>query len=318
MTTPPLSPSAPPPLPKALMIVGPTASGKTDLAIALAKKFNGEVISIDSRQMYRGMDIGADIIPGRFVRRGARRVYVAQGVPHHLIAFRDPDKTLTAAEVKDLAVRTAQEIVARGRLPIFAGGTGLYADMIARNFIVPEVPPDAKLRARLAKRPTASLFRDLARKDPVYASRITPQNRRYVIRALEVIAATGRPFSEQQKEGESIFNLRKIGIQRPRAEAYERIDRRVDRMMADGLLAEARRLGKKYGWDVASLSGLGHKQLGLYLDKKISLDEAVRLIKRDTRHFAKRQMTWFRRDKAIKWVRNKRDAEKLVKAFLGK
>jgi len=303
-------------LPKALMVVGPTASGKTDLAIALAKELRGEIISIDSRQMYRGLEIGADIIPGRFIRRQGRHLYVAKGIPHHLIAIRKPDAPLSAAEVKVLAIQAAHDAVGRGRLPIFAGGTGLYADMIARNFTVPEVPPNAAMRSRLAKRPLSSLYKELLKKDPVYASRISPLNRRYVTRALEVIAATGRAFSAQQGEGEPIFDILKIGIQRPRAQTYERIDRRVDRMMADGLLREARRLGKKYGWSLSSLSGLGHRQLGLYLEKKISLEEAVRLIKRDTRRFAKRQMTWFRRDKAIKWVKNERDAKKIVKAFL--
>lgn len=302
-------------LPKLLVILGPTASGKTDLAVALAKRFRGEIISADSRQFYRGTDIGSDIIAGRWVRRGNRRVYLARGIPHHLIAIRPLTRTLTAADFKKLVVRLARDINRRGRLPILAGGTGLYINAVTENFTIPAVAPNWAFRKRLTKRGTAALFAELQRRDPAYAGRITPQNRRYITRALEVIQATGRPFSELQTKGEPLFDVLKIGIRRPRRELYARINRRVDAQIERGLLKEAMKLGKRYGWDLPPMTGLGHKQLGLFLRGEVPLMEAIRLIKRDTRRFAKRQIAWFKRDQSIRWVKNEATARKLVSDF---
>jgi tRNA dimethylallyltransferase len=303
-----------------IAIVGPTASGKTDLSIALAKKFKGEIISADSRQLYKGMEIGADVIVGSWRRAAGggrnRRVYVARGVPHHLIAFRSPAKPLTAGEFKRLAVRKAGEIAARGNVPFLVGGTGLYVSAVVDNFSVPEVPPDPGLRARLSKLGAKSLYARLVKKDPEYAVRISPANKRYMIRALEVIAATGRPFSALQKRGEPLFDVLQIGVSRPRDEVNKRIGLRVDAQMHRGLLKEAARLGKRYGWDLPTMSGLGHRQLGLHLQGKIRLEEAVRLVKRDTRRYAKRQMTWLRRDKSIHWVQNQAEAVRLVRKHM--
>ncbi len=305
-------------MPKLVVVLGPTASGKTDLAIKLAKKFRGEIISADSRQFYRGTDIGSDIIPGKWVRRAGRRVYLAKGIPHHLISFRPLDRPVTAAEFKDLAVRLARQIARRGRLPILAGGTGLYLNAVTENFTIPPVAPDPAFRRRLEKRSTSSLYAELKKKDPAYASRIPPQNRRYISRALEVIHATGRAFSAQQGRGEPLFDILKLGIRRPRAEMYRRIDARVDKMIEKGLVGEAKRLGRRYGWELPAMTALGHRQLGLYLRGETTLDEAVRLIKRDTRHFAKRQVAWFKRDRAIRWIKRPAEANILVRRFLGK
>lgn len=298
------------------MIVGPTASGKTDLALAVARRFDGEIVSLDSRQMYRGMDIGAAVPAGVWRTVRGRRTYFVDGIAHHLLAFRSPAKPLSAVEVKALAVRAARVVIRRGHLPVFCGGTGLYADMIARNFSVPAVKPDLKLRARLMKRSTEDLFADLKAKDPAYAARISPQNRRYLVRALEVIATTGRPFSEQQKEGRPLFQFLKLGVSRPRPVLYGRINRRVDAMLEAGLLAEAKKLGKKYGWDGVPLTSLGHRQLGEHLRGEISLPEAVDRIKIQTRHYAKRQLTWFKRDGDIFWVKTPKDALAKTKTFL--
>ncbi|MDD5251132.1 MAG: tRNA (adenosine(37)-N6)-dimethylallyltransferase MiaA [Patescibacteria group bacterium] len=301
--------------PPLLVILGPTAAGKTDLAIALARKFNGEIISADSRQFYRGLDIGADIIPGKWVKRGARRVYIAQGVPHHLIAFRSPAKPITLAEFKTLAVRKAREIIKRGRLPILCGGTGLYVSAVADNFQMPEAPPDMKFRAACAKLPLDKLGAELVAKDSAYAAR-AGRNPRYIIRALEVMRATGRTMTDLQQKGEPLFDVLKIGVSRPREEMYRRIDQRVDRMMKDGLLKEAQRLGRRYGWDAPVLTSLGHRQLGGYLRGETTLEEAVRRIKRDTRRFAKRQQAWFKRDAAIRWVASPKTAFRLAGAWL--
>jgi tRNA dimethylallyltransferase len=242
-------------------------------------------------------------------------VYVAKGVPHHLIAFRAPDEPLTAAEFQKMAIAKANEITARGKMPILAGGTGLYIRMVVDNFSVPAVLPNRALRRRLEKRSAASLSAELKKKDPLYASKVPPQNRRFITRALEVIAATGKPFSELQKAGEPLFDTLQVGIRRPRNLMYERIDRRVDQQMRRGLLKEAKAMAKRYGWDLPAMSGLGHRQLGAFLQGQMTLQEAVERIKRDTRHYAKRQVTWFRRDLRIRWVKDEKQAFGLVKKF---
>ncbi|HTK05501.1 MAG TPA: tRNA (adenosine(37)-N6)-dimethylallyltransferase MiaA [Candidatus Eisenbacteria bacterium] len=305
-------------LPKHIAVVGPTASGKTDLALVLAKRFKGEIISADSRQFYRGTEIGSDIPEGRWerVKGEKRKRYIVRGVPHYLMSFLTPSKTFTAAQFKDHVVRISKDIIKRGHVPILAGGTGLYIRTVVDNLDIPAVPPDAAFRERAERKSTTALYAELKKKDPAYAARIPAGNRRYAIRALEVIAATGKPFSEVQGKGEPLFEALQLGIRRPRAEMYRRIDARVDAMMRRGLLEEAKRLGKRYGWKVPAMSGLGHRQLGLFLRGEATLEEAVELIKRDTRHFAKRQMTWFRRDRRIRWVKNERDAEKLARKFL--
>jgi len=309
-TAPPVS------LPKLLVILGPTASGKTDLAVALAKKFRGEVISADSRQFYKGTDIGSDIIPGKWVKRGSRRIYIARGVPHHLLAFRPVSRPFTVAEFRTVAIRLARKIASQGRLPILAGGSGLYLRAVAENYQIPQIAADPALRGRLERRSTASLLAELKRRDPVYAARIMGPNRRYITRALEVILKTGRPFSELQTRGEPEFDVLKLGVRRPRREIYRRIEARVDEQIRRGLLAEAKKLGQRHGWDLPAMSALGHRQLGEHLAGRISLEEAVRLIKRDTRHYAKRQLTWFKKDKGVKWIKSPQAAARLVKKWL--
>ncbi len=306
-------------LPKLIAIVGPTASGKTDLALSLAKKFKGEIISADSRQFYRGTEIGSDIPKGKWkrVKGEGGRVYVVKGVPHHLMAFLPPSRAFTAAEFKDAVVRIAREIAGRGHVPFLVGGTGLYIKAVVDNFAIPAVPPNPAFRKRMEAKTTGMLAAMLERRDPAYARRIPKNNRRYLIRALEVIDATGRPFSAEQGKGEPIFDVLQLGIRRPRADVYRRIDARVDAMMKKGLLGEAKRLGKRYGWSVPAMTGLGHRQLGMFLRGETSLEQAVALIKRDTRHYAKRQSTWFRRDPRIRWVKNGEDAVSRVKNFLG-
>lgn len=309
------------PLPRLIAVVGPTASGKTDLAIGLAKRFKGEIISADSRQFYRGTEIGSDIPSGKWKVKGGkwgkRKVYVVRGIPHYLLAFLPPSKTFTAAQFKDHVIRISRDIAKRGHIPILAGGTGLFIRTVVDNFTIPEVPPNAAFRKRMEKKTTAALYAELKKKDPVYAARIPENNRRYAIRALEVMAATGKPFSAAQGKGEPLFDVLQIGIKRPREELYRRINARVGLQMKRGLLAEARKLGKKHGWSVPAMTGLGHRQLREHLEGNMTLAEAVERIKTDTRHYAKRQMTWFRRDKRIRWVKNAAEAEKLVAKFLG-
>lgn len=309
---------AAPPLPILIAVVGPTASGKTDLGLALAKRFKGEIISADSRQLYRGTEIGSDIPKGEWVHKKGekRRWYMVKGIPHFLMNFLPPSKAFTVAQFKDHVVRIAKDVQKRGHVPFMVGGTGLYVKSVVDNFEIPEVPPNPVFRAKMERKTTEAIFSLLTKKDPAYASRIPPNNRRYAIRALEVMAATGKTTTELQQMGKPLFNVLQIGIKRTREETYARINARVDVMRKAGLLDEAKRLGKKYGWDVPAMSGLGHRQLGAYLRGEMSLADAVERVKSDTRHFAKRQMTWFKRDSRIAWVENEAEAVRLVKTFL--
>lgn len=303
-------------LPKILVVVGPTASGKSDVAIALAKKFGGEIVSADSRQLYKGMEIGAAIEPGKRQKVGGRQVLVAHGVAHHLMAALPPEQHITVAEWKKMAEEVIDDILSRGKVPIVAGGTGLYVKALVENFTIPEVPPDAAMRASLEKKSTKALFAILKRKDAAYAARITPQNRRYIVRALEVMQATGRKFSEAQSVGVRKYDALIIGVSRPRNELYKRIDARVDAMARAGLVREARRLVKKYGWDAPAMTAIGYRQLKDFLGGKESLAAALDRLKRDTRRYAKRQLTWGRREKGIRWAKNGAQALRLAMAFL--
>jgi len=296
-------------LPKIIAIVGPTASGKTELAIALAKKFGGEIISADSRTIYRGLDIGT----------GKSREW-----SHHLIDIVPPWKTLTLSEWKTRAVRAIRDILRRGRVPIIVGGTGLYVSALVENWKVPEVAPDHKLRARLTRRSAASLLRELQKRDPASAAAIDSKNKRRLIRALEVCIKTGKPFSALREKGKPLFDALLVGIRIPRQKLYARIDARVDAQIRAGWLKETeavlkklqRRLSEREIWRLPSMSGLGYRELGAYLRGELTLAEAIALVKRDTRRYAKRQRTWWRRNKRVRWVRGAAEAVRFTRTFL--
>ncbi len=290
-------------LPKIIVILGPTASGKTDLGIAAAKKFNGEVVSADSRQVYQEMDI-ATAKPAGIKKDGA---YLVDGIKHYCIDIIRPDEEFTLAHFKQMAIAKINGILRRKKLPIIVGGTGLYIWSIIDNLNIPAVAPNRELRVRLEKLTLPAMVKMLKKHDPAVYNNIDLKNPRRVLRALEV-ALSGLSMSFSQKKTlPPLYNTLQIGIRMPREELNKRIDLRVDRQMAAGLLDEVKKLSKKYGWVLPSMSGIGYKQMGSYLRGDASLEEAVATIKRDTRRYAKRQMTWFKRDKRIKWL----DYEKL-------
>lgn len=272
-----------------LIIAGPTASGKTALSVQLAKRLNGEIISADSMQVYRGMDIGtAKVTPEEM-----------EGVPHHLIDIREPDEEWNVMNFCRAAAEKIDEIADRGRLPIVAGGTGFYIHALAYGAEFEE-ETDEQVRERLEKLPDAELFADLRRVDPASAAAIHPNNRKRVIRALEYFEQTGKRMSElnaRLQAKPSPYRLCYLVLDLERARLYERIDFRVDKMMEQGLLEEVERL-RQAGChrDMVSMKGLGYKELLAYLEGDVSLEEAVYTLKRDTRHFAKRQLTWMRRE----------------------
>lgn len=301
---------------KIIIILGPTASGKTELAVELAKKFNGEVISADSRQVYRGMDIATGK-PKKYQMPNIKcQILKIDGIYHHLFNIVNPDEDFSAAEYKELAVKKIKEIQKRGRFPFLVGGTGLYIKAVIDNLNIPRVPADKKLREKLEQKSTEELIRLIGQKDSITAKTIDVKNRRRLIRALEVAILTGRSFSSQQKKGKRLFDVLQIGIDIPRAELYRRIDERVEKMIKEGLVEETQKLLKKYPPSLPSMSGIGYKEISQYLAEEITLKEAAQKIKNRTHNYARRQLTWFRKDKRINWVKNDKEAENVITRFL--
>lgn len=278
-------------------IVGPTAVGKTEWSLAAAEALGGEIVGADSRQIYRAMDIGT-AKPTRDER--AR-------VPHHLIDILDPDEVLGVAEYVRLARAAIDGIHARGHLPMLVGGTGQYVWALLEGWTVPAVPADpakrAALEAEAARVGPDALHARLAVLDPEAAARIDPRNVRRTVRALEVIEATGRPFSAQGRKLPPPYTTFVAGLWRPRQELYARLDARIDAMLAEGLLVEVETLAARgYGWELPSMSGVGYRQLGTYLRGELGLQEAVALMRRATRRFVRHQSNWFaRNDPRIRW-----------------
>ncbi len=280
-----------------VVLVGPTATGKTELAIDLAERLGGEIVSADSRLFYRGMDIGT-------AKPSQEQL---KCVPHHLIDVADPDETWSLAVFQQAAARAIAEIQGRGRLPFLVGGTGQYIHAVTHGWSPPGIAPDARLRSILeamAKSNGKAWLHDrLALLDPIHARTIDPRNLRRTIRALEVILTTGRRFSEQRSRGDSPYHLLIIGLDRRRPELYARIDARIEAMFANGLLEEVRRLlAQGYTPDLPTLSAIGYRECVLVLQGMMSLEDAKARMRRLTRVFVRRQANWFKPDDpAIHW-----------------
>ncbi len=306
-------------LPKLIVILGSTACGKTSWSIELAKKYHGEIISTDSRQIYKKMDIGTAKEPGEWRRNGLRKTYYIDDIPHHLIDFLDPGKHFTVAEFRDKALKYCKMAYKNNRVPIIAGGTGLYIQSIVDNYRIPRVPPNKKLRQSLEEKTNQELMKLLEKMDQGAAKKIDRENKRRVIRALEVCILSGETFSKLREKGEPLFEILQIGIKVPKEVLDRRIDDRVEEMMKMGLLKEVEALRRqKYGWHLPSMSGIGYRQFKPYFEGKISLDEAIKTLKRDTRRYARRQAAWFKRDDRIIWCETLQQADELVSNFLNK
>ena len=271
----------------------------------IAKRLNGEIVSADSRLLYKGMDIGT--------AKPTKRDRAA--IPHHLIDVVAPSSTLTLSAYQAKAIRAIKDILRRGKLPILVGGTGLYVRAIVDNLRIPEVPPNTRLRSQLEAMPRPELFRWLRALDPEYAAR-AGANPRYAIRALEVIKMTGQPFSLLQGKGEPLFDAMQIGINPSAPHLEARIATRVRAMAKAGLVKEVRGLIKKFGSNAAALSGIGYRELFPYLNGTTTLKNALEAVRLHTRHYAKRQMTWFKKDPKITWVTSPEKALALaIKSF---
>jgi tRNA dimethylallyltransferase len=286
--------------PSVLVICGPTASGKSDLALRLAHSLDGEIINADSMQVYCGMNIGtAKPAPEQ-----------QNGIPHHLIDIVRPDQAFSAADFAKAADTAIRDIVGRGKRPIVVGGTGLYIRSLLKGLVDSPGETTGKIRqqirAEAQERGNQAMFEELHRVDPELAGRIHPNNLVRIIRALEVFRTTGIPLSRYQQahafSGQCYRSLQ-IGIDVERPLLYSRIDERVNRMMAQGLLQEVQQLlSAGYGSELKAMRAIGYKELTAHIAGEYNLDEAIRLIKRDTRHYAKRQLTWFNADQDILWL----------------
>lgn len=277
-----------------IVVLGPTASGKTSLSLKIAKKINGEIISADSRQIYKYMDIATDKLPKQD----------QEGIKHHMVDIIGPNRQFTLADYKRLAIKTIKDIHSRKKVPILVGGTGLYISAVCENYQIPKVPPNYKLRQELEEkykeRGGEYLFKRLKKLDPKTAQKIDPRNSRYLIRALEINLIGKKNKTDQKKE--PLFEILKIGIDWPREMLYDRINQRVEEQIRKGLVEEIKILLEKYNRGLPSMSSLGYPQIIKYLDGELTLKEAKELLQKETRNYAKRQMTWFRRDEDIVWV----------------
>ncbi len=280
-----------------LVIVGPTAVGKTSTSLELAKALAGEIISADSRYLYRGMDIGT--AKPSLAERAA--------IPHHLIDITEPDQPWSLAQYKRAATVAIADIADRGNLPMLVGGTGQYIRAVLEGWTIPPRSSNPRLREELegfaAASGAAALHTRLAEVDAQAAAAIDYRNVRRVVRALEVTLESGIPFSEQRRSEPPPYEVFQLGLNMPRADLYARIDHRVDEMLETGLLEEIETLlARGIDWNLPAMSALGYKQLGHYIRGECALDEAVQQIKRETRRFVRRQANWFQADDpAIHW-----------------
>lgn len=292
-----------------IILAGPTAVGKTALSIQLAKELNAEIISADSMQVYRGMDVGTAKITKEEM----------QGVPHHLIDMIEPEDEWNVMLFCQQAEAKIKEIASSGRIPMIVGGTGFYIHALAYGAEFDEEETDTELRNELEKMNTEDLYRKLQELDPASAEVIHPNNRKRVIRAIEYAMDTGSPISElneRLRQKESPYRLCYLVLNMPREILYERIEKRIDLMMDQGLEAEVRELRDKgCTKDMVSMKGLGYKEILGYLDGECSLDEAVYTLKRDTRHFAKRQLTWWRRESEAVWLEKQPEETLMARAL---
>lgn len=282
---------------KLLVIIGPTAVGKTKLSIEMAKRFNGEIISGDSMQVYKGMDIGTAKIKSEEM----------EGVPHYLLDIKEPDEPFSAAEFQERANVCIEDIQSRGKLPIIVGGTGLYIQSVIYDYHFSEAPSDPQYREQLEAQVKEvgidSVFEQLRIVDPESAKRIHPNNVRRVIRALEIFHCTGKTMSEQLSEQpkEMKYDTCIIGLTMERDILYQRIDLRVDGMLEDGLLQEVRSFYEQGLKDCQSIQAIGYKEIYDYLEDRASLEVAVDSLKQNSRRYAKRQLTWFRNKMDVNW-----------------
>jgi tRNA dimethylallyltransferase len=328
------------PLPRVIVVLGPTSSGKTALSLRIARDHGGEIINADARQMYRGFSIGTGKPPGRRGKYATHNAYMVRvqhaevmekaqdehkdvekifpEIPHYLMDFLEPDELMTVAEWRERAIRAVKGIIQRGHLPIIVGGTGLYTSALIDNFDIPRVPPNQALRSSFEKQSLEKLVSHLLKLDPTAATVVDLKNPRRVIRAIEICTFTGKPIAGQRKKHPPVVDAFQVGIKRSREEIRRRIDGAVRRMMEDGWPDEVRtQHDKGVSWNAPAMTSIGYKEIARYLRGEIMLDEAIKLIQLATYHYAKRQETWFKRDPRIHWAKDEDEAVAQVNHWLG-
>lgn len=298
---------------KVIVICGPTASGKTALSIELAKKINGEIISCDSMQIYKDMDIGTAKPTKEEMR----------GIKHYLIDFVSPDKRYSVADYKKDAKEAIKKILQNGKVPIIVGGTGLYVDSLIYEIEYPNIEFDEKYRQELEKIAEQDgldgLYKQAKEIDPEAIQKISENDKKRILRILEIYHATGKNKTEQEKESrkkEVEYDYKVYALNWDREKLYERINKRVDVMIGQGLIDEVRNIYQKYEKFPTAMQGLGYKEVVEYLTKKISKEEMVEKIKQETRRYAKRQLTWFRKNKQTIWLEAKNKIEDNMQIIL--
>jgi len=293
-------------LKKIIVILGPTSSGKTDLSIKLAKRFNGEIVSADSRQVYKDMNIGT----GKITKKEM------QEIPHHLLDVVSPKKRFDVTQYKKLADKAIEKILKENKVPFLVGGTGFYIQAIVDGIPIPKVKPDWKLRKKLEKKPLSELYKMLQKLDPRRAMDIDKNNPRRVIRALEIVLKSKGPIpplSQNKPKFETLFS----GVKKGKKELKNLIEKRLLKRLEAGMINEVEKLHKSgISWKRLEEFGLEYRYVAQYLQGKLKYDEMVSRLQKEIEHYAKRQMTWFKRDKRIKWIKNQKEAEKIVKNFL--
>lgn len=294
---------------KLIVILGPTASGKTDLSLKLAKKFNGEIISADSRQIYKGMDIGT----GKITKKETK------GIPHYLLDVASPKRKFSVAQYQKLALKTINKTLKKKKIPFLVGGSPFYIYSVVDGWIFPKLKPDWKLRKKLEKKSSSELFDILKKMDPKRAKKIERKNKRRLIRAIEIAKKLGKiPSLAKNPQFECLL----IGLKKSKEELRDLIRKRLLKRFKQGMMREVKNLRKQgLSWKRLESFGLEYKWIALYLQNKINYVEMIENLQKNIEHFAKRQMTWFKKDKRTKWTpathHPYRWAEKLVREFLG-
>lgn len=298
---------------KVIVICGPTASGKTSLSIALAKKINGEIVSSDSMQIYKDMDIGT-------AKPSEEEM---QGIKHYLIGIIEPDKRYSVADYKEDAKKAIKEILQKGKVPIIVGGTGLYIDSLIYEIEYPNIEFDSKYRAELEKQAEEQglekIYQKAKKIDPEAVKKISCNDKKRILRILEIYHATGKTKTEQEKESrkkEVEYDYQVYALKWDREKLYERINARVDIMLENGLVEEVKNIMKKYDEFPTAMQGLGYKEVVEYLNGDLTKQEMEEKIKRETRRYAKRQMTWFRKNKQTIWLNAEDDTQNNIQIIL--
>ena len=299
--------------PKVIVICGPTASGKTALSVELAKQIQSEIVSADSMQIYKDMNIGT----------AKPTEQEMQGIKHHLIDYVSPEKRYSVAEFKKDAKKAIKEIVAKGKTPIVVGGTGLYVDSLIYEIEYPEIEFDEQYRKQLEEQVEQKglnyLYNEAVKIDKEAMEKISPNDKKRILRVLEIYHATGKTKTEQEKESrkkEVEFDYHVYAIDWEREELYDRINKRVDIMIEQGLVEEVEEVLRKYKKFPTAMQGLGYKEVVEYLENKITKEEMIKKIKQETRRYAKRQLTWFRKNKQTIWLKGTNEIQNNVNIIL--